>query len=220
MLSVVPPGLANHSLQRTLLKFGRLCEEPCETLQKQKVTWVRGFVGDCLWNLSVLAWMPQDLSSPKALHPVASRRLFHLFRGELMLVTQGSIAACCGLQQFPAVSPTRNLKQAAKQSVGNCCKPWEPLLAIPFCLTSVAPNAGQNKACRSAFPHFAMQAARGETRKMWISLPSHTKHRGLSKAAARKRRRNWKLENADARPRKMRLIGLAMAGLRCSPRLA
>ena len=88
------------------------------------------------------------------------------------------------------------------------------------CATSVAPNAGQNKACRSNVPHVAFRAARGETQKMRISLPSH-KTEGFEEVCCTKTpktRKLWKMQMT--KPRKMWMIGLTMAGLRCSPRLA
>ena len=52
----------------------------------------------------------------------------------------------------------------------------------------VAPNAGQDKAGQSEFPHFATQAAPGENAEKLDLLSFHAKNRGLTISAARKRR--------------------------------
>ena len=69
---------------------------------------------------------------------------------------------------------------------------------------SIAPNAGQDEAGRSDFPHFAIWAARGEDAENTenadcLSFPN--KNRDLRKSVARttRRTRSGKSENADGK---------------------
>ena len=71
---------------------------------------------------------------------------------------------------------------------------------------SVAPNAGQNKAGQSDFPHFAIQASPGENEENTDCLSFHMKNRGLRMSATRGRGKFGKCadgnnaENADDWP--------------------
>ena len=53
--------------------------------------------------------------------------------------------------------------------------------------SSIAPNAGQDKAGRSDFPQFAIRGARGENAENVDRLSFHTKNRDVRKSAAQKR---------------------------------
>ena len=85
--------------------------------------------------------------------------------------------------------------------------------ALMMSLRSLAPKAGQDKAGRSDFPHFAVQTAQAKTRKIWIISPPHRKE-GSEKVCGPNTRKTQKIRKMwTAKTRKMRMTGLKMTGL-------